>query len=131
MGDLPVTDAELIQQVQREYEAAAQHGGQEAVDACFRCVAPLCCFGSLPDCLSVLFDLQWIARLLDQPRHSCTVTPTPTQAHHPQHPHLRTLSAPARADPSCFTHVIGWRGRWCTRGRAAPTCSAASSWRRR
>lgn len=34
--DLPVTEPELVQQCEREYEAAAQHGGQEALDACFR-----------------------------------------------------------------------------------------------
>ncbi len=33
---LPVTDAELVARCQREYEEAAQHGGQEALDACFR-----------------------------------------------------------------------------------------------
>lgn len=36
MSDLPWTERELIQQCQREYETAAAHGGQEALDACFR-----------------------------------------------------------------------------------------------
>lgn len=37
MGEqLPWTERELIQQCQREYETAAAHGGQEALDACFR-----------------------------------------------------------------------------------------------
>ncbi|KAI3430291.1 hypothetical protein D9Q98_004887 [Chlorella vulgaris] len=36
MGDLPYTEAELIRQCQREYETAAEHGGQDALDACFR-----------------------------------------------------------------------------------------------
>jgi hypothetical protein len=36
MACLPVTDPELITQCQTEYEDAAQHGGQEAVDACYR-----------------------------------------------------------------------------------------------
>ncbi|EFN52415.1 hypothetical protein CHLNCDRAFT_138900 [Chlorella variabilis] len=36
MADLPYTEPELIQQCQKEYEEAAQHGGQEALDACFR-----------------------------------------------------------------------------------------------
>lgn len=36
MTVLPTTDKELIAQCQREYEEAAQHGGQEAVDACYR-----------------------------------------------------------------------------------------------
>ena len=34
--DLPYTDAELVAQVQREYEEAAALGGQESLDACFR-----------------------------------------------------------------------------------------------
>lgn len=38
MGDLPYTEAELIRQCQREYETAAEHGGQDALDACFRWV---------------------------------------------------------------------------------------------
>ncbi|KAL4424719.1 hypothetical protein ABPG77_000062 [Micractinium sp. CCAP 211/92] len=33
---LPLTEPELVQQCEREYEDAAQHGGQEALDACFR-----------------------------------------------------------------------------------------------
>lgn len=37
MSELPFTERELIQQCQREYETAAAHGGQEALDACFRC----------------------------------------------------------------------------------------------
>lgn len=36
MSELPWTERELIQQCQREYETAAAHGGQEALDACFR-----------------------------------------------------------------------------------------------
>ncbi|KAI7839107.1 hypothetical protein COHA_007112 [Chlorella ohadii] len=36
MSELPFTERELIQQCQREYETAAAHGGQEALDACFR-----------------------------------------------------------------------------------------------
>lgn len=36
MGELPVTDRDIIQRCQREYEEAAAHGGQEALDACFR-----------------------------------------------------------------------------------------------
>ena len=38
MGELPVTDRDIIQRCQREYEEAAAHGGQEALDACFRWV---------------------------------------------------------------------------------------------
>lgn len=34
--DLPYTDAELVTQVQGEYEEKATLGGQEALDACFR-----------------------------------------------------------------------------------------------
>lgn len=36
MGSLPTTDREFVQRCQAEYESAASHGGQEAVDACFR-----------------------------------------------------------------------------------------------
>ena len=31
-----MTDSQLVRQCQREYEEAAQHGGQEAIDACYR-----------------------------------------------------------------------------------------------
>eukprot|EP00887_Chlorella_sp_A99_P000365 scaffold13.g365.t1 len=34
--ELPNTEPDLIAQCKRDYEAAAQHGGQEAMDACFR-----------------------------------------------------------------------------------------------
>ena len=33
---LPYTDKEHIQFLQHEYEAAAVHGGQEAVEKCFK-----------------------------------------------------------------------------------------------
>ncbi|GAB4815273.1 hypothetical protein N2152v2_002319 [Parachlorella kessleri] len=36
MSVLPVTDSQLVRQCQRDYEEAAQHGGQEALDACYR-----------------------------------------------------------------------------------------------
>ena len=35
---LPHTDAALVAQCQRDYESAASMGGQQALDACFRCV---------------------------------------------------------------------------------------------
>ena len=35
---LPHTDAALVAQCQRDYESAASMGGQQALDACFRCL---------------------------------------------------------------------------------------------
>ena len=36
MAELPYSEPELIPQLKRDYEGAAQHGGQEAMDSCFR-----------------------------------------------------------------------------------------------
>ena len=35
---LPYTDKDHIKLLQEEYEAAAQHGGKEAIEKCFKCV---------------------------------------------------------------------------------------------
>jgi hypothetical protein len=117
MGDLPYTEAELIRQCQREYETAAEHGGQDALDACFRWVA---CLSGLalesPVQLACTAVTACVALQAGDPK-PCRVGASSTQ---PAHRYLE-LSV---------LLLAGWPGRWCTPGTAA-MCSVALSWQKR